>query len=250
MASFAVTTIQGLLTELSEWRLRKRKIDEGLKSAEDPYDVVSHSEYVERHHEWWASRRQGWQRQQEQCDVEARTEEEALTEALIGHAVELERHARRLLVTHLPHGSKGQIVLKADRMVQLKHLQMLERQESSVDQQSNRGKQASQFLADDSDWISSLADGEGTMEGIRRYREAFAAFLAMGSRLRKLEGAEKYKAERRLMMSEEIEGGPSRRQVVENGGEPKGVIVSARFMPHKAYTNCDVNDTGALGGGT
>jgi len=241
MASLAVKTIQSLLTEVSEWRLGKREIYAGLKkaAAEDPHDVVSHSEYVERHHERWASR-QDWQRQQEQSDVEARTEEEALTEALIGHAVELERHARRLLMTHLPNGSKGQIVLKADRIVQLRHLKTLEKQGSSADQRSNGGKQASKFLADedDSDWISHPLDGQGTVEEIRRYREAFAAFLAMGSRLRKLEGAEKYKAERRLIMTEdEI----SRRQVAVNGGERKGVIVSARFTSHKAYTNCDVN---------
>ena len=53
------------------------------------------------------------------------------------------------------------------------------------------------------DWISHPLDDAGTMEEIRRYREAFAAFLATGSRLRRLEGAEKYKAERRLMEADD-----------------------------------------------
>jgi potassium channel subfamily K len=204
MASFAVTAIQRIVTELSEWRLAKRKVHEGIKNAgaEDSHDVVSHSEYVERHHERWTSRQQ----HRRHDDAEARTEEKIYTEALVGHALELERHARRLLMTHLPNGSKAQIVLKADWVVQLRDLKTLERQGSNSDPRPNNDSQASEFHAggdDGPDWINHPLDDDGTVEEIRRYREAFAAFLATGSRLRKLEGAEKYKAERRLMMGED-----------------------------------------------
>lgn len=205
MASFAVTAMQRIVTELSEWRLAKRKVHEGIKNAgaEDSHDVVSHSEYVERHHERWVSRQQ----RRRHDDVEARTEEETLTELLIGHALELERHARRLLMAHLPNGSKAQIVLKADWIVQLRHVRTLERQGFSSDSQSNDDDRASEFHAggdDDRDWMSHPLDDDGTVDEIRRYREAFAAFLATGSRLRKLEGAEKYKAERRLGKDETV----------------------------------------------
>lgn len=47
-------------------------------------------------------------------------EKEELMRRMIDLAVELEMHARRLLVAHLPNGSKAQVVLKADRNVQLR----------------------------------------------------------------------------------------------------------------------------------
>jgi hypothetical protein len=47
-------------------------------------------------------------------------DKEELAQRVIDLAVELETHARRLLITHLPNGSKAQVVLKADRNVQLR----------------------------------------------------------------------------------------------------------------------------------
>ncbi|KAF8321589.1 voltage-gated potassium channel [Clavulina sp. PMI_390] len=274
MASFAVTAIQGTVTRFSEWRLEQRKASVGIENAgpEDSSDVVSHSEYVERYHQRWTSSRQSpsdpeqatseelneeEQQQRRKRDVDVREEEEALTVALIEHALALERHARRLLETHLPNGSKAQIVLKADRNIQLRHLQLMHSKnpgqpdeeatgsaddhdhesETAIDDddpehnpsekrrsQQHRPRQgkSSDFMVrfqlqqlerdddagDDPDWISHPLDDAGTMQEIRRYREAFAAFLAAGSRLRRLEGAEKYKAERRLMRADdEVEVG-------------------------------------------
>lgn len=280
MASFAVTAIQGFVTQISEWRLAKRKVDEGIKNAgaEDSHDVVPHAEYVERYHRRWnstsSSSRQGsrphtpsqqekaqeqqhGQQERRKEDVHKAEEEEDLTIMLIEHALALERHARRLLETHLPNGSKAQIVLKADRNVQLRHLQLMESQskdqnheqaenprsqalksrsrstgadsttlvdekasDASVDrtdrlrteQQAQKDRedkmarlqiQTIENRDDDPDWISHPLDDDGTMEEIRRYRESFAAFLATGSRLRRLEGAEKFKAERRLMRADD-----------------------------------------------
>lgn len=100
MAAFAVTAIQGLVTQVSELRLAKRKIHEGIKNAgaEDSADVVPHAEYVERYHRRWASSTPGSksahpesgqeikedeQQERRQQDVDLKEEESELTVKLI-----------------------------------------------------------------------------------------------------------------------------------------------------------------------
>lgn len=282
MASLAVSAVQGIVTQLSELRLSRRKVDEGVET-EDASDVISHAEYVERFHASYEADKEARRKESkpntthpkvverrgsDQVDdpedddlankkkSEANDElsllasEESLTTSLIEHALALERHSRRLLMTHLPNGSKAQIVLKADRNVQLRHLQaMLNKEEEALGRERSRernekkekekegesekiklglenrptetdpsagdnderptDKDLSRLRPlhlkgdDDPDWISHPLDDDGTMEEIRRYRESFAAFLAISSRLRKLEGIEMYKAERRLMTNDE-----------------------------------------------
>ncbi|THH11384.1 hypothetical protein EW145_g690 [Phellinidium pouzarii] len=56
-------------------------------------------------------------------------EDHILTEYVLELAVELEKHARRLLLGHMKEGSNARILLKADRIVQLRNIRTLARQE-------------------------------------------------------------------------------------------------------------------------
>lgn len=196
----------------------------------------------------------------------AQSDTNALTSLLLQHACELELHARRLLIHYLPDGSKAEVVLKADRNVQVRDVkavrearkraremardrgteggeeesgrEMSEEQQcedeeveilaglepkstirirapdaggSSSDARRHSGeshtslpaKHAKSATEQDEafervwDELTRPMADEETMEEVRKYRESFAAVLAVGSRLRKVEGLERLLIERR-----------------------------------------------------
>ncbi|EIN11143.1 voltage-gated potassium channel [Punctularia strigosozonata HHB-11173 SS5] len=177
MASFAVQAVTSIMTKFSSYRLDKRKAELGVEtmSARNEERVISHAEFVERFEKKWV-RRKHEQRAEDGVphlkrvaaavrdekrveDAAARNEaervalagdlpedKEELAARVIDLAVELEMHARRLLITHLPNGSKAQVVLKADRNVQLRDVRALKRAaqgkaSSSVEENAAYGAQ-------------------------------------------------------------------------------------------------------------
>lgn len=194
-----------------------------------------------------------------------------LTSLLLQHACELELHARRLLIHYLPDGSKAEVVLKADRNVQVRDVkavraarkraremarergteggeeegghEMSEEEDEEVeilagleptskttanvsrpstirirppdaggsDARRHPGESHTSFPAEYAksaseqdeafervwDELTRPMTDEETMEEVRKYRESFAAVLAVGSRLRKVEGLERLLIERR-----------------------------------------------------
>lgn len=205
----------------------------------------------------------------------AQSDTKALTSLLLQHACELELHARRLLIHYLPDGSKAEVVLKADRNVQVRDVkavraarkraremarnrgteeeggcEMSEEERQHEDEEvgilaglqpksqtkvngsrtstvrigepyggadgsgSNPRYEGQSHRASPADHHKSEAEqdeafekvwdeltrpmtDEETMEEVRKYRESFAAVLAVGSRLRKVEGLERLLIERR-----------------------------------------------------
>ncbi|KAJ4473895.1 voltage-gated potassium channel [Lentinula aciculospora] len=154
-----------------------------------------------------------------------RNEDRILTESILELAVELEKHARRLLLGHMDEGSSARLLLKADRIVQLRNIKALALQEQSTDQDTSEqmdgtssGQQSGDASASRKAGASSRVnemmrkyyeeeaellpfptdlDEEETLEEVTRYREAFAGLLAVGSRLLKLKDEEKFLFERR-----------------------------------------------------
>ncbi|CAE6476460.1 unnamed protein product [Rhizoctonia solani] len=154
--------------------------------------------------------------------------------ALLEHAVSLERIARRLLVAHLEEGSPAQILLRADWNLQSRDLRALE---SESKRRSSGQPRAQARISNelgtastsdamhnggDYDLVATEAgvvgtterreeqeeeaiavtavggmDDEETLKAVREFRRNLAGMLALGSRLRKLEGTEKYIFERR-----------------------------------------------------
>ncbi|KAJ1300970.1 hypothetical protein OPQ81_003395 [Rhizoctonia solani] len=237
MASFAVQSIQNIFERLSKQRMDKRKayfgeetsrtvaeIQSGKKDMEnDPTnDSVDemHSTLVTRLH----SQTRGVKKSAEVAmDVED-------LKSLLEHAVSLERIARRLLVAHLQEGSPAQILLRADWNLQSRDLRILElesRGKSSAHPRINDGfgddsKSNGTHRAEPHGLLTTEAgvagtprgreeveeaeiaatavegmDDEETLREVREFRRNVAGVLALGSRLRKLEGTERYIFERR-----------------------------------------------------
>lgn len=231
MASFAVQAITQVVTRIATWRLQTRLAKTGVdettaKNSEPP---VAHAEYVERHSNRWAEHK-GESGESE----EALGMHEELLREVLKQAVEMEGHARRLLIANLPNGSKAQVVLKADRSVQLRDIRSIRkkmgdhrgwdeqvrgehphphRQPSSKqfqpqphsDSESNEGGQEEDALGDPDD-VSRPLPEEDTMDEVNKFRESFAALLAAGSRMRRLEGHEKLLMERRTEKKQGEEG--------------------------------------------
>ncbi|KDN36673.1 hypothetical protein RSAG8_10671, partial [Rhizoctonia solani AG-8 WAC10335] len=234
MASFAVQAIQNILERLSEQRMDRRRAQFGDETSQAIAEVQlrdkhgsdnhstdeMHSTLVARFH----SKKGGIEKN---TDVAMNVDD---LKALLEYAVSLERVARRLLVAHLEEGSPAQILLRADWNLQSRDLRVLE----SESQGRNSGRpHVSSELGEDSnskgphkanmhglaaieagvagtsqsreereeEEIAETAvggmDDEETLKAVREFRRNVAGMLALGSRLRELEGTEKYIFERR-----------------------------------------------------
>jgi potassium channel subfamily K len=130
--------------------------------------------------------------------MEHEREVEAYAERIIDLALDLESQARRLIVDHLPEGSKERLLLRADRNVQRRHVKavLAERADNKEDEEAEIEKE--QERTKDEDRLEELiAVNESTFDQIRKYRQTFARLLAAGSRLQGLEGEKRYLFERR-----------------------------------------------------
>ncbi|EIN05813.1 voltage-gated potassium channel [Punctularia strigosozonata HHB-11173 SS5] len=212
MASFAVQTMTSILTRFSSYRLDKQlaaliAVEDAEAASVRDAPIVSHAEFVRRFDRLWEMRRRDAsdpgsdasspdpsRRGASPDSRQAEGEDEApdvpadkleLADKMVELAVELEAHARRLLIAYLPHGSRMQTLLKADRNIQIRESR------PTLDEEK---------VLSPPPPAEELRD-ETAMEEVRRYRECFAALLVAGSRLRGLEGEEKYAFERRRASS-------------------------------------------------
>lgn len=147
-----------------------------------------------------------------------REEDRILTEYILELAVELEKHARRLLLGHMQEGSNARMLLKADRIVQLRNMKVLAAQEQTNEDESqpanfpsarasshgsNRRSKMNtlmqKYYEEEAELLPFPADldEQETLREVALYREAFAGLLAAGSRLLRLKDEEKFLFERR-----------------------------------------------------
>lgn len=206
MASFAIQAVTQVMTRISIYRLDERKAETGVDeiTAKNHGPPVAHAEYIERFARRWEARAAGDAKDIDIEITDTETEVEALVYETIKQALEVEAHARRLLIDHLPNGSKGQVIMKADRNVQLRDV---DKMRAMVHDGEDSKKLVKRFdVLGDADQVSLPLTEEQTLDEVNRYRESFAAFLAAASRLRKLEGAERFLMERRLQLDRQGEG--------------------------------------------
>lgn len=221
MASFAVQAITQVITRISIWRLQKRKAETGLdkSTAKSKGPSITHAELVNRHSRRWENEEQNAPRGNDHgVDIEQR---DSLLQGLLYQALEMEAHARRLLVANLPDGSKAQVMLKADRNVQIRDVEVVRRklQENGQGRAESAGARREDVLGDADcvarplgheemlDEVNRCQSFESTFDSGLMYclsdREAFAAFLAAGSRIQRLSGLEKVLMERRSAREED-----------------------------------------------
>ncbi|KAB5589919.1 Outward-rectifier potassium channel TOK1 [Ceratobasidium theobromae] len=230
MASFAVQAIQNIIERMSSKRMDQRRahaIDHAnseskltQNSKKDVENNLVKQEVDQMHSDlilWHHSR---YQAVEEGTEVTIRAED---LDALLKHVVALERTTRRLLVANLKEGSFPQILLRADWNLQLRNLEALksELKESSTQSQGmvDGGRcangQGTHLVATEASItgdseeherreeaeITTAAlggmDEEAILQAVRDFRKNVAGILALGSRLRGLEGTEKYMFERR-----------------------------------------------------
>ena len=198
-----------------------RRIEERLRVAASQSRNVSRPDIANTES---ASKQDTDAEAEKEADEEERTttelaEHEAdrmLTEYVLELAVELEKHARRLLLAHMPEGSNARMLLKADRIVQLRNIRALANQEKGSGDKSRRHTDDRHEEEDDKGRpINALMhkyyeqetellpaptdlDESETLEEVTRYRESFAGLLAAGSRLLGLKDEEQRLFERRL----------------------------------------------------
>lgn len=257
MAAFAVQAVTQVLTRISTWRLEKQRAKHGVATGTTAEDerTIEHAEYITREHARWekqalerpatkppsadsssgsaispSSASDAKERRLDEKEAQLGEEEDVVKEVedanallvrmLLERAVELELHARRLLIRHLPNGSRAQVLLKADRNVQLRDLRRLIRGAGADDRAAqDRARRHGQLdaedldaggagdenvlsegeraamrrrmaeklglgdaAAEDADWVSRPLGDEETMEEVRQYRECFAGLLVAGSR--------------------------------------------------------------------
>ncbi|CAE6475483.1 unnamed protein product [Rhizoctonia solani] len=204
---------------IADVQLREKK-SESNGSKESPDEM--HSTLVTRFH----SQKGG---NKDNTDVAMNADD---LKALLDYAVSLERVARRLLVAHLAEGSPAQLLLRADWNLQSRDLRILESESHNQakgsgqprvgDGVGNNSKSGGEHrvrmngLAAIEAGVAGTAenreereeeeiavtalggmDEEETLKAVREYRRNVAGMLALGSRLRELEGTEKYMFERR-----------------------------------------------------
>ncbi|KAG8712754.1 hypothetical protein FRC11_014283, partial [Ceratobasidium sp. 423] len=242
MASFAVQAIQNIFERLSKQRMDKRQARFGDETSQAIAEIRSgkkdlekdladesrdemHSTLVVRFHSQTEDA-------DKNTDIAVKVED---LKSLLEHAVSLERVARRLLVAHLEEGSPAQILLRADWNLQSRDLRVLEseserrgpgnlrissefRDDSKSDgtykakghtlaateagiagtSQSREEEEEAKIAATAVGWM----DDKETLKAVREFRRNVAGVLALGSRLRELEGTEKYVFERRRRLEE------------------------------------------------
>lgn len=125
-------------------------------------------------------------------------EQTRLVNEVIHQALKLEAISRQLLVQVLPKGSLSQMLLVADRNVQLR----------DVDSVGGDAQKLEDLWLEEIDPNEKDRKQENTdpnLDTIRRYRETFAKFLVAGTLLKKLEGEEVYRFERRRSETDDID---------------------------------------------
>ncbi|CAE6511710.1 unnamed protein product [Rhizoctonia solani] len=236
MASFAVQAIRNILERLSEQRMDRRRAEFGDETSQAIAEVhfsekhpqnESDSPSMDEMHSTLVARFHS-----EKGDIGENTDVAMNVDdlkALLEHAVSLERVARRLLVAHLEEGSPAQILLRADWNLQSRDLRALESEfkgnrpsqphvmnNSGEDPQSSGAHKAVNGLAAIESGVAGTSESreereeeeiavtavggmndEETLKAVREFRRNVAGMLALGSRLRELEGTEKYIFERR-----------------------------------------------------
>ncbi|CEL54017.1 Outward-rectifier potassium channel TOK1 OS=Saccharomyces cerevisiae (strain ATCC 204508 / S288c) GN=TOK1 PE=1 SV=1 [Rhizoctonia solani AG-1 IB] len=237
MASFAVQAVQNILERLSNRRMDRRRArfddqttqvaGEALSEKKDPEKGPTDESIDEMHSTLVSQFYSKTRSEKTGTDVAMNTDD---LKDLLEHAVSLERVVRRLLVAHLEEGSPPQILLRADWNLQSRDLRILE---SEARGNGNGHSHDGNGLANDSKShgvhenkalglaateagiagttqsreeekeaeIAEIAvggmDDEETLKAVREFRRHVAGMLALGSRLRELEGTEKYMFERR-----------------------------------------------------
>ncbi|CAE6447781.1 unnamed protein product [Rhizoctonia solani] len=237
MASFAVQAMQNVLERLSNRRMDQRRAHFGDETSQAAGEInfnqadlekrptsestdEMHSTLVAQFH----SKTRG---NKTSADMAMNVND---LQALLEHAVSLERVARRLLVAHLEEGSPAQILLRADWNLQSRGLRIMESEaqgKSSSQPGTGNGfkndsksdgvhKKKARDVAVTEAGIARTSqsreeveeaeiaatavggmDDEETLKAVREFRRNVAGVLALGSRLRELEGTEKYVFERR-----------------------------------------------------
>ncbi|KAG8735456.1 hypothetical protein FRC10_010480 [Ceratobasidium sp. 414] len=228
MASFAVQAIQNVIKRTSTKRMNKRRAAAGDPTSPE-YSTNGNSKT--NNHASDAERNGHEQAMSEEIDEmhstlvlrchasyagsEVGMHEEYLKD-LLEHAVALERTARKLLVAHLEEGSRAHVLLRADWNLQARDLRLLESgdtaelrggvcsdvtgNEEGVAGISGKGTGGDREEREEAEITNTAVEGmdeEETMCAVRDFRKNVAGMLALGSRMRKLGGAEKYVFERR-----------------------------------------------------
>ncbi|KAG8868212.1 hypothetical protein FRB97_002622, partial [Tulasnella sp. 331] len=177
ISGFAVQAITEVVTRISIWRLNERKASTGIDNntfkAIGNAPPISHAENSKT--------------------ADTNDEEKRLLREALNQAVELEAHARRLSINHLPNGSKAQFILKADRKVQVRDVQAIHERYCSQPQAANKSQlhvnkaKAEGGRTQDAfgglDDVSKPLGEEERVDEVSMYRQAFASMLAAGSRL-------------------------------------------------------------------
>ncbi|QRV84630.1 ion channel protein [Ceratobasidium sp. AG-Ba] len=239
MASFAVQAIQNIIERTSTKRMDKRRAEVGDLTSPEAIKAENAQSSPNGHTDESRDPENGQEKNmQEEIDEmhsvlvlkehashaksEVALHEEDLKN-LLEYAVSLERTARRLLVAHLEEGSRAQILLRADWNLQARDLRLVEseRQKDSRNGHIPNGTENGTSVTN-----AGIAEGQGqdreereeaeiantavegmsdedTIAAVREFRKNVAGMLALGSRMRKLEGVEKYVFERRRKEAED-----------------------------------------------
>lgn len=136
--------------------------------------------------------------------------ETELAKVVLGLAVRLEAQATTLLIETLDHGSKEQLLLRADRNLMVRALQELHDENSESLQHHGFIRDGTVALEEDmreeieeaedvAKYFLDPTTGEtDRLEEIRRYRETLGGLLAAGPLLMGLDGPQRLRFERRL----------------------------------------------------
>ncbi|KIM79102.1 hypothetical protein PILCRDRAFT_567574 [Piloderma croceum F 1598] len=120
--------------------------------------------------------------------------DQLLVKRVLQLAVELETQARVLLLHTMQKGSRPEVLLRADMRLQHREVQKLHLEDTDT-------KLRPEGLVDLNGPERGALDIE---DRVRRYRELFAALLAAGSKLQRLEGIEQLVWERRAKRERQI----------------------------------------------
>ena len=200
MSSFAVQTVQSLFQTASQKLFRKQEAHHGvgvgavnaqaddIAHAEDgaldeekqlPEDAkkrlerndwarknrMGHHEFVDEEHRKLDERLSRSSGDPKEDEAQRRREEDRiLTEYVLEMVVELEKHARRLIMGHMEEDSAANLLLRADRIVQLRNIRHLAGQEEFpvlADSEERPGGSGDSTTGDEVDETKEKAeDGE------------------------------------------------------------------------------------------
>jgi potassium channel subfamily K len=195
VTSFAVQTITNVVSSVTQARFDKQREKLGLDNrmppdaeaeprSADPANpiFVAHAEWVERQHELFDDRVAPGKALEDLTESEARAADAALLDELLSAALRLEAQARAIMVGQLPVAGRASLLLKADRNVQQRDLAALERAGVRAGGEEEGAQAGLPGRVDDS--FEELE----VLQQVHLYRKTFAAILAAGSKLKRLQG--------------------------------------------------------------